>query len=163
LSLPTATLIGFSLVAVAVYLGLRGRAHYSVQTAVPAGGSSAEIMPSARAAEVPSADGSNPLPVGPSAPSPSAPRELLLDRAAAEVGKALEAQRGRLHELCKPGSAVTYQLNYSFSPEGRQLARGISVPRTARDGVADCMQLKLPEIAIEAPGTPLSLVVPFTL
>lgn len=159
--MPTATLIGFGLVAVAIYFGMQSR-HSTLQAS--AQNNSATWAPeyvssSATSTAAQSTRASTVL----SIPATAGPRDELLQRAVSDAAKALDAHRSRLQGLCKPVSMVTYQLNFSFSPEGHQIARGISVPRNARDSVADCVQLKLPEITIAPPGVPLSIDVPFTL
>lgn len=95
-----------------------------------------------------------------------------IDAASKSARAAVEAQKKKLVEACwepagataKGSEAVTYTINFTFGPDGKQVARGIAEPRGAsRPRLVNCMQLALPPVTIPPPGEAIALEVPFTL
>ncbi len=92
----------------------------------------------------------------------------------ADVGAATKAATDALHahkkaaadacwDAATPGS-VRYVVNLTFGPDGKQLGRGITEPReSARAGVVNCLQAKLPAIEIPPPGDTVAVEVAITL
>jgi hypothetical protein len=165
LSTPTAILISGSLIAVAVYFGLRSR---------PSPPSPTDTQPT-----------SSPAPDAPTVPPPTA-RETAPDRApsqpapappssdlvASQLTKALEAQRKTLVERCwAPAVAqepnpptMKLFINASFDANGQQVIRGVREEReTARPEVRQCVSDALKPLQIPPPGAGVFADVPFTL
>ena len=128
-SVPLAVLVGSSLIAIAVFFGLRGRAP------VPA-----------------------PAPVaGPVTASTEPPIERsVVERA---VQNALESQKSLFIERCWAPSAKLAPLpatsGYAFElhidENGHEVARGISESDGARADVAKCMRLIVAPVTVPAP------------
>lgn len=123
-AVPIAIVSGCGLIAIGLYAGLRSR-------------------PVAPPAAAPAA-GSAPLPSPADAAPPVPP-----DQVAAQVAAALEAQRGRFISTCwQPSLAKAaqparspYELNFTISAEGKEVARGISELRgQSRADVAQCLR-----------------------
>ncbi|NUP08468.1 MAG: hypothetical protein HOW73_20655 [Polyangiaceae bacterium] len=85
---------------------------------------------------------------------------------------ALERQRKVIVDACfspalakKPEpSPIKLRFNYAFGADGKQLGRGVAIDRgNSRSDVTNCILEKLPAISIPAPGSVVTVDVPWTL
>lgn len=151
---PISIVLAGSLIGVGLFMGLRQPGGSRVEPAAPAAGG----QPAATAAQ---------QPVG--APPVGAPRaaEPTLARRATE--QALEAQRAAIVERCIPvaarsGAASRLNINITFDPSGRQIARGIISDRgDPRPALSECVTGALPRLQIPAPGALQALEVVWVL
>ncbi len=147
-----AIVLGFSIVALAVYLGLtQGRTPVQPQPASP------ELRSTAS--------------VGVAPPSPSSPPPLpARDEVDNNVRAALDAQkRDVLIPKCwlplpakEREQGSVYTLSLSFGPDGQELGRGISELRgtVSRADVAECLRRLPLSLHIPPPGTAVQVEVP---
>lgn len=160
LSTSTAILIGSCVIAIGLYLGLRGRNEAPAHTpnAVPAPVSAAPV------AAIP------PRPIEPVAQvaPPSADKGQVIQEAVASLDKHKKA----LSEKClapslakKPEPAkVKYTFNLTFDASGKIIARGVSEDReTARPEVLACVSENFPALTITPPGQSVLVDVPLEL
>jgi hypothetical protein len=172
---PIAIVAGAVIIAVAVFLGLRGR---------PAPAAPIAATPSAAASSASSAPGSTsaggpaPPPVQPGV-STANPAALTLAGAAsphdksveADVVAALEKQRPGLVESCwKPSDAsasgvapATFEIDVSFDEAGHEVAKGISPRGKVNPELTSCLNMRSPSLAIPPRGVRTRARVPFTL
>lgn len=164
LSTPTAIMISGSLIAVAVFFGLRSR---------PSPPSPADSRPpSSPAPDAPAVPPSTARETAPDrAPSQAAPAPPSSELVAAQLTKALEAQRKTLFERCwAPAVAqepappmMKLFINVSFDANGQQVIRGVREDReTARPEVRQCVSDALKPLQIPPPGAGVFAEVPFT-
>ncbi|MFO0589011.1 MAG: hypothetical protein U0441_15785 [Polyangiaceae bacterium] len=157
LSTQTAILLAGASIAVAVFLGLRGRDSASPPSAAPAGTAVTGVPPSVTAPAV--TESAPPRPAAPPQPGSLSPEAQKAVEAAAQ--KSLDAQRAAIIEKClKPSVAknpdpphVKYSFDVAFGPDGKQIARGLSEYREAqRTDVAICISNTLGPLEIPPPG-----------
>lgn len=157
LSTSTAILIGSSVIAIALYLGLRGRNETPtpMPNALPAPVSAAPV------AAIP------PRPIEPVAP-PSADKKRVIQEAVAILDK----HKKTLSEKClapslakKPEPAkVKYSFNLTFDASGKIIARGVTEDReTARPEVLTCISENFPAVVVTPPGQSVLVDVPLEL
>jgi hypothetical protein len=153
LAVPAAIVIGSCVIAGAIFLTRR-----------PPPAERSSDVPAARAA-VDAATAAPPAPTPTPAPPQGTPANVTAERVAA----ALEAQRARFVKDCwAPSAAKTpdpprspYIFNVSISPEGREMARGISeVREQSRGDVAQCLRgIVDAPVQVEPPGVTQSVEV----
>lgn len=142
------------MLALAVFFGLRSLA--------PVGPAAQPAPPAAEAA----------LPTAP-APSPApAPAPVVdLDVARKHVANALAYHRGALRQDCylpavvgeEPPPTIAFEFNFTFDPEGVQIARGVVAARDAsRPAITQCVLEKLPPLRIPRPGQLVEATVPLS-
>jgi hypothetical protein len=156
LTTPRAVLLGFSLVASALYFSVRSREPAREEPRVeeptsPAGAGS--IVSSAPVAAPPASNEPTAQ-----AGSTARPTTQALER---QVLAALERRRDSLMTACKPTRSLTYSISLLVGADGSQLSRGITVPREERTDVAPCLQSELPPFKVDPPGDPSRLRVQF--
>ena len=150
-----AIVLGFSIVGLAVYLGLtQGRAPVQPQPASP------ELRSTASVGVAPPSPSSSP------SPPPLPPRNVVDDN----VRAALDAQkRDVLIPKCwlplpakEREQGSVYTLSLSFGPDGQELGRGISELRgtVSRADVAECLRRLPLSLHIPPPGTAVQAEVP---
>jgi len=167
---PLAILAGSVIIAVAVFLGLRGRPIPMAATPLAAASSATSTAgPTSAGGLAPTA-----APTGASTPNPASPTLAGLasphdPSVEADVAAALEKQRPALVESCwKPtaGSApndagAAFAIDVSFNGEGQEVAKGIS-PRGSPE-LLRCLNMRSPSLVIPSRGVRTRARVPFTL
>ena len=160
-AIPAAILAGCSILAVAVYFGLKAR---PVVVVAPALSSSAPAA-SEGEADRPVIPATAASLLGAANHPPGAPAD-------ADVASALEKLRPSLVQTCwKPAVAAqpspdhsTYLFDLTFDEAGHEVARGVSeVDRTSRADVARCIRAHYTPLAIPARATRTRARVPLTL
>lgn len=160
LSTSTAILLGSCVIAIALYLGLRGRNEAPAPTpnALPVPVSAAPV------AAVP------PRPIEPIAPV--APPNVDKKRVIQEATAVLDKQKKTLSDKClapslakKPEPAkVKYIFNLTFDASGKIIARGVTEDReTARPEVLACVSENFPAVTVTPPGQSVLVDVPLEL
>ncbi|MCK6591779.1 MAG: hypothetical protein HUU21_29470 [Polyangiaceae bacterium] len=161
LSTPTAILISGALIAMAVFFGLRSRPSQDSPQ------NPAASRPSIAPAALPPQPGEIAPPRAPSQPAQASP-----DLVAAQLTKALEAQRKTIVERCwapsfakQPTPATTkIFVNASFDANGQQVIRGIREDRdTGRADVRQCVSEILAPLQIPPSGANAFAEVELTL
>jgi hypothetical protein len=156
ISTQTAILLGSVIIAVGLFLGLRGKN---------------EMPPLPSPATQPAAAPQAPAVVAPAVVTPAAP---VVDRAAVikEVEAQLNKEKKTLTDTCLAPSLlkkaepknVKYTFNFTFDGTGRQLARGVMEERaTSRPDVTECVNRLLPEVRVTAPGQNVYVEIPLEL
>lgn len=151
--------MGSCVIAIALYLGLRGR------NESPAPTPSVAALPASAAPIVPAPQ---PPPVITPAAAPTVDKKRVLEEATASLDKHKKA----LSEKClapslakKPEPAkVKYLFNITFDAAGKIIARGVTEDReTARPEVLACVSDNFPALQVAPPGQSVLVDVPFEL
>lgn len=138
------------MLALAVFFGLRGLA--------PGGPAAQPAPPAAEAA-----------PLAPPAPPPAPVVDITVSQQ--HVANALAYHRGALRQDCylpavfgeEPLPTVAFEFNFTFDPEGVQVARGLVEARgTSRPEITQCVLEKLPPLRIPRPGQVVAATVPLS-
>lgn len=128
--------------------------------------------PSAAPAAAPAALAAADEPPAPQAAPPGRPTPAVVARVAEEASLALERAREDLRARCVPagrpagsGLPARFTFNITFDASGREIARGISEDRRARDPeVAGCLRrLPFGTLRVTAPGANVGVRVAMSL
>ncbi|WP_422888343.1 hypothetical protein [Nannocystis pusilla] len=147
MSTPTAILLAGAMLALALFFGLRG---LNPGIAVPP---AAPPEPPALA----------------SAPPSPPPVDLAVARQ--HAANALAYHRGALRQSCYlpavAGEAspptISFTFNFTFDPEGAQIARGVVETRgEARQAITQCVLAQLPALRIPRPGQVVTADLPLS-
>lgn len=106
-------------------------------------------------------------------PPPAPPPSAALDPAVSQrhVADALAQHRGMLHQECylpaiagqTPQPTVSFELNFTFDPEGNQITRGlVEIRGASRPEVTQCLLATLPPLRIPRPGQLVTATVPLS-
>jgi hypothetical protein len=151
------------MLSVAVFFGLRSQRvdAPSAPGAAPSAPTAAALPAPLASAGVPAAAAPERVPAAPPTPS---------DQVAKQVSAALDAQRPKLVSAClkstaaAPAKPARWSLNYTFGPDGQQVARGVREAR--REGspeLTTCVLAALEPVTIEPPGASVTVEVLFQL
>jgi hypothetical protein len=136
------------MLALAVFFGLRG-----LNPAAPAAPPTAPPGPPALA----------------SAPPSPPPVDLAVARQ--HAANALAYHRGALRQSCylpavageAPPPTISFTFNFTFDPEGLQIARGVVETRgEARQAITQCVLAQLPPLRIPRPGQVVTADLPLS-
>jgi len=106
-------------------------------------------------------------------PPPSPPPPPVLDPAVVQqhAVNALAYHRGTLRQECylpavageSPLPTLSFEFNFTFSPEGVQIARGVTETRSAsRPAITQCVLAKLPPLRIPPPAQVARVTAPLS-
>lgn len=125
MAVPVAIVVGSTIVAAGLVLGLRGQEPVAAVPVVPA---SVAVAP--------------------------APVNATPELVASQAREAVAYQRGLLRERCPVPAGVTGRvtLDVTFDPEGVQRVRGMIDDRNNPPGFATCVNDSLPALRVPPPG-----------
>ncbi|AKT43849.1 hypothetical protein [Chondromyces crocatus] len=162
--IPTAILVGCTIIGAGVFFGLRSQPPSPVPSALPQASASAPSPQTGPAAQPPSVPGLGLAP----APVPPAVRQQVVD----EMRKQLERQRPDLVKTCwtpfaqkqpEPPKAK-YLFNSTFDSSGKEIARGISeVEGMERPEAGHCLRSRPMDLQVSPTGHYVGVEVEFFL